>query len=76
MYIITITRLDLGFALSMLLYYYFNSNSTYIYATICVLKYVKEILYYDIYYEENKNLINYIDVDFAKTIDNYCLTNR
>jgi len=76
MYVITITRLDLRFVLSMLLRYCSNSNSTHIYATTRILRYVKEILYYDIYYKENKNLIDYINVDFVKAIDNYRLTSK
>jgi len=50
--------------------YCFNLNSTYIYIATRILRYVKEILYYDIYYEENKSLINYIDVDFVEAINN------
>ena len=54
----------------MLLRYCFNLNSTYIYIATRILRYVKEILYYDIYYEENESLINYIDVDFVEAINN------
>jgi len=67
---------NLEFALLMLLCYCFNLNSTHIYASTCVLRYIKEILYYNIYYEENKSLINYIDANFVKAIDNCCLTSE
>ena len=69
-------RLNLRFVLLMLSRYCFNSNSTHIYATTRILRYVKETLHYDIYYEENKNLINYINVDFAKAIDDRRLTSK
>jgi hypothetical protein len=69
MYVITIIRLNLGFALLVLSRYCFNSNSTHIYAITRVLRYVKETLHYDIHYERNKNLIDYTNVDFAKAID-------
>ena len=69
-------RSDLKFALSILLRYYSNSNSTHIYAITCVLRYVKETLHYNIYYEENKSLIDYIDTNFVKTINNCCSTNK
>ena len=69
-------RLDLEFALSILLRYCSNLDSTHIYAITCVLRYVKEILYYNIYYEENKSLIDYIDANFAKAINNCCSTSK
>jgi len=67
---------NLRFAFLILLRYCSNLNSIHINATTRILRYVKEILYYDIYYEENKSLINYIDVDFAKVVNNCCLTNK
>jgi len=69
-------RSNLRFAFSILLRYCSNSNFTHIYATTCILKYVKETLYYNIYYEENKSLINYIDINFAKAINNCYLKNK
>jgi len=75
-YIITITQSNLKFALLMLFYYCFNSNSIYIYTIICILKYVKETLYYNIYYNKNKSLIDYTNINFAKAINNCCLTNK
>jgi len=69
-------RSNLRFVLLILLCYYFNLDSTYIYATTCILKYVKETLYYNIYYKKNESLINYIDIDFVKTINNCCLINK
>ncbi len=60
----------------MLFYYCFNLNSIYIYIVTCVLKYIKEILYYSIYYNRNKSLIDYINIDFAKAINNCCLINK
>ncbi len=76
MYVMTMIRSDLKFALSMLSRYCFNSNSTHIYAITRVLKYVKETLHYDIHYEENKSLIDYINADFAKAIDDRCSTSE
>ncbi len=60
----------------MLSYYCFNLDSIYIYAITRVLKYIKETLYYNIYYNKNKSLINYTNVDFAKVVNNCCLTNK
>ncbi len=60
----------------MFFYYYFNLNSIYIYIATCILRYIKEILYYSIYYNRNKSLINYIDTNFVKAINNCCLTNK
>jgi len=76
MYIIIITRSNLRFALSILSRYCSNSNSTHIKIITRVLRYVKETLYYDIYYEKNESLINYTNVNFVKAIDNYCLINK
>ncbi len=75
-YTITIIRLDLEFALSMLSRYCSNLNSIHIYVIIYVLRYIKETLYYNIYYNKNKNLIDYTNVDFAKAVDNYCLIDE
>ena len=60
----------------MLSRYCFNSNSTYIYVATCILRYVKETLHYNIYYDKNKNLINYTNVDFVKAINNCRLINE
>jgi len=60
----------------MLSYYCFNLNSTHIKIITRVLKYIKEILHYNIYYEENKNLINYTNINFVKAIDNCCSINK
>ena len=70
MYTIIITRSDLIYSFSVLSRYCFNLNLTHIKATICVLKCIKRILNYDIYYENKNDLIKYIDVDYAKTINN------
>ena len=67
---------NLRFALLILLCYCSNLNSKNIYATTRVLRCVKETLYYDIYYKENKSLINYIDANFAKRINNCRLTSK
>ena len=69
MYAMIMTRSDLIYSLSILSRYYFNSNSTHIKAVIRVFKYIKKTLNYDIHYENKKNLIKYIDVDFAKIIN-------
>ena len=63
------TRLNLIYSLSVLSRYYFNSNSTHIKAIIRVLKYIKKILNYDIYYKNKKDLIKYIDADYTETIN-------
>ena len=63
------TQSDLIYLLSVLSRYCFNSNSTYIKAVIRVLKYIKKTLNYDIYYEDKEDLIEYIDVDYAKAIN-------
>jgi len=60
----------------MLFRYYFNLDSIYIYAIIRILRYVKEILHYNIYYNKNKSLINYTNANFAKAINDCCLTNK
>ncbi len=60
----------------MLSYYCFNLNSIYIYAIIRILRYIKETLYYNIYYNKNKNLINYINANFVKEINDYYLINK
>ena len=64
------TRSDLIYSLSVLSRYCFNLNSTHIKAVICVLKYIKRILNYDIHYEDKEDLIEYIDADYAETINN------
>jgi len=60
----------------MLSRYCFNLDSTYIYTITCILKYVKETLHYSIYYNRNKSLIDYINANFVKTINNCCLINK
>ena len=69
MYAMIMTRSNLIYSLSVLSRYCFNSNSTHIKAVIRVLKYVKRILNYDIHYEDKEDLIEYIDADYAETID-------
>ena len=69
MYVIIMTRSDLIYSLSVLSRYCFNSNSTHIKAVIRVLKYIKRTLNYDIHYENKKDLIEYIDVDYAEAIN-------
>ena len=77
MYAIIMIRSNLIYSLSILSRYCFNSNSTHVKAIIRVFKYIKETLDYNIHYENKENLIKYIDVDFAETmndcrfIDNY-----
>ena len=64
------------FALLMLSRYCFNLNSIYFYAIICVLRYIKETLHYNIYYDKNKSLIDYTNVNFAKAINDRRSTNK
>ena len=70
MYAMIMTRSSLIYSLSVLLRYCFNLNSTHVKAIIRVLKYIKETLDYDIHYENKENLIKYINVDFAKAVNN------
>jgi len=60
----------------MLSRYCSNSNSTHIKIVTRVLKYIKETLHYDIYYEENESLINYTNVNFVKAIDDCRFINE
>ena len=60
----------------MLSRYCSNLDTIYIKTIICIIKYVKEMLYYNIYYKENNNLIDYINTNFAKAINNCCLTKE
>ena len=69
------TQSDLIYLLLILSYYCFNLNLTQIKTVICVLKYNKKTLNYDIYYEDKKDLIKYIDVDYAEIIDSHCFIN-
>ena len=69
MYTITMTRLDLEFALLVFFRYYFNSNSIHVKVTIRLLYYVKKTLHLNIYYEGKENLINYIDADWTDVVD-------
>ena len=45
-------------------------------AIIRIFKYIKETLNYNIYYEDKENLIKYIDVNFARTMNNHCFINN
>ena len=63
MYAMTMTRLDLRYALFVLSRYCANSNVTYIKTTTRVLRYVKETLSYEIHYEETTRFVNYIDAN-------------
>ena len=56
--------------------YYINSNSIYIYTVIYILRYIKKILYYSIYYNRNKSLIDYINTNFTKAINNCYLIDK
>ena len=67
-----IIRSDLIYLLSVLSRYCFNSNSTHIKTVICVLKYIKKTLNYDIHCENKKDFIKYIDADYAKIINDRC----
>ena len=63
------TRSDLIYSLSVLSRYCFNLNSTHIKAAIRVLRYIKRSLNYNIHYEGKEDLIEYIDADYAETIN-------
>ena len=69
MYAMTITRLDLRYALFVLSRYCANSDVTHIKATTRVLRYVKETLSYEIHYEETTRFVNYIDANWADAKD-------
>ena len=63
MYAMTMTRLNLKFAFSILSRYCFNLNSTYIKAATRLLHYIKKTLHLNIHYKDKENLMNYIDAD-------------
>ena len=63
------TRSDLIYSFSILSRYCFNSNLTHVKTIIRVFKYIKKTLDYDIHYEDKKNLIKYIDIDFAEIVN-------
>ena len=63
------TRLNLIYSLSVLSRYCFDLNSTHFKAVICVFKYIKKTLNYDIHYENKENLIKYIAVDYTEAIN-------
>ena len=69
MYAMIMTRSNLIYFFSVLSRYYFNLNLTHVKTIIRILKYIKETFDYDIHYENKENLIKYIDVDFAKTMN-------
>ena len=69
MYAIIMTQSNLIYFFSILSRYCFNLNSTHVKTVIRVFKYIKKTLDYDIYYKDKNNLIKYIDVDFAKTMN-------
>lgn len=71
----TITRSNWTYFLSMFFYYCLNSNLTHIKTTIRILHYIKETLHYNVHYNEKNNLINYIDVDFVKIVNDCRFTN-
>ncbi len=72
MYIITIIQSNLRFVLLVFFRYYFNSNLTHIKTVIHILRYIEKTSYYNIYYKNNNNFIEYIDANFVKAIDNCC----
>ena len=65
----TMTCFNLKFAFSILFRYCFNSNSTHVKVTTQLLRYVKKTLHHDIYYENKKSLINYIDANWTDVVD-------
>ena len=68
-YAMTMIRFDLKFALSVLFRYCFNSNSIYVKIIIRLLHYVKKTLHHNIYYEDKKDLMNYIDADWISVVN-------
>ena len=77
MYAMIMIQSNLIYLFSVLSRYCFNSDSTHVKAIIRIFKYIKKTFDYNIHYKNKKNLIKYIDVDFAETvndrrfIDNY-----
>ena len=69
MYVMTMTRFDLKFVLSVLFRYYFNSNSTHVKAATKLLRYVKKTLHFNIHYEDKENLMSYTDADWTNAVD-------
>ena len=75
-YAMTMIYFNLKFAFSVLLQYCFNLNSIYVKATTQLLRYVKKTLHFNIYYENKKNLMNYINANWANAVDNKRLIKR
>ena len=75
MYAMIMTRSNLIYSLLILLRYCFNLNLTHVKTIICVFKYIKKTLDYNIHYESKENLIKYIDVNFAEAVNDRCFIN-
>ena len=70
MYEMTMIRLDLSYALFILSRYCTNLDATHIKTTQRILRYVKEILEYEIHYEKISKLEEFIDVDYVDVKNN------
>ena len=68
-YVMTMTRSDSNFAFFVLFRCCSNSDSTHVKAATQLFCYGKETLHYNIYYEGKEGLMNYIDGDWIKVID-------
>ncbi len=70
MYAMTMTCLDLGYALSMVSRYCANSDSTHVSAVGKVLRYVRGTLHYGLAYTKSQlGFVGYTDADWSSTID-------
>ena len=69
MYVMTIIRFNLKFALLIFSRYCFNLNSIHVKAITQLLRYVKRILHFNIHYEGKENLMNYIDANWVDVVD-------
>ena len=69
MYAMTMTRPDLGYALSVLSRYCANPDATHIKAATRLLRYVRGTLSYRIHYEGTTGFVGYTDADWAGAKD-------
>ena len=70
MYAMTMTRPDLGYALSMVSRYCANPDSTHVAAVVRILRYVRGTLHYGLTYTKGQpGFVGYTDADWSGAID-------
>ena len=69
MYAMIMTQSDLIYSFLVSSRYCFNLYLTHVNAIIRVFKYIKKMFDYDIYYKSKEDLIKYINIDFAETVN-------